>query len=140
MIHDYKSRVLDAFARRFRQALAEMGHSLNKQKLMRQLFGVSGQAVRKWADGQAMPTSSRIPQVARVLGVNRAWLQDGEGPMRPVVGKVTGEGDTYDTEAGRDLFLTSEEANLLSMYRRLDDEQRAAIRVIISSIAGLQTD
>ena len=76
--------VRQAFAARFRHALTKLGHSTSDQKEMRRLFGVSAQAVRKWAEGQALPTAARIPQVASVLGVRRAWLQDGEEPMYPM--------------------------------------------------------
>ena len=68
MGNDDKDRIRQTFATRFRKALAELGYSPNEQRVMRQIFGVSGQAVRKWAEGEALPTSSRMPQVAAVLG------------------------------------------------------------------------
>lgn len=80
--------VRQAFASRFRLALAELGYSASEQKVMRRLFGVSAQAVRKWAEAQALPTTARMTQVASVLGVRRAWLQDGEEPMRPALVKL----------------------------------------------------
>ena len=73
--------VRQAFAARFRQALAKLGYSASDQKEMHRLFDVSAQAVRKWAEAQALPTTARLPQVASVLGVRRAWLQDGEEPI-----------------------------------------------------------
>ncbi len=82
-----KDKIKQAFAERFRKALKELGYFYNEQKRTERLFGVSGQAVRKWAEGQSMPTPSRMPHVAEVLGVRRAWLQDGEEPMRPMLAK-----------------------------------------------------
>lgn len=129
-----KDDVRQAFAERFRRALAEMGYSANEQKLIGKLFGVSGQAARKWAEGQAMPTPSRMPQVAQILGVRRAWLQDGEGPMRPTAGAAE-EGGRSRGGKRQETALTAEEARLLGLFRRLTPAQRAALNVIIATMA-----
>lgn len=129
-----KDDVRQAFAERFRQALAEMGYSANEQKLIGKLFEVSGQAARKWAEGQAMPTPSRIPQVAQRLGVRRAWLQDGEGPMRPTLGAAE-EGARYRVGKRQETALTTEEARLLGLFRRLTSAQRTALKVVIATMA-----
>ncbi len=129
-----KERVRQAFAVRFRNALMELGVSPNEQARLASLFGLSGQAVRKWAEGQAIPTASRMPEVAKILGVRRAWLQDGEEPMRPAMGIVeTTEGSRR--EGLREIVLSSEEARLLMVYRKLTPELRNAVKMVITSLA-----
>lgn len=122
--------VRQAFAARFRLALAELGYSASDQKEMRRLFGVSAQAVRKWAEGQALPTTARMPQVASVLGVRRAWLQDGEDSMYPVLAKVEEDSSCYkeDNEIG----ISVDELKLLHLYKRLSTKQRDSIQQLMA--------
>jgi transcriptional regulator with XRE-family HTH domain len=130
MMND-KEKVRRAFAKRFRQALAELGYSPTEQKRLSTLFGVSGQAVRKWVEGEALPTSSRMPKVAAVLGVRRAWLQDGEGSMRPVVGRVENQGDRAE-----EVSLSASEVGLVRVFRKLNLEQQDAIHKLVNLIVG----
>ena len=122
--------VRQAFAARFRLALAELGYSASEQKEMRRLFGVSAQAVRKWAEGQALPTTARLPQVASVLGVCRVWLQDGEEPMRPQLAKVEGNNSSYNK--GDEIGISTDELRLLHLYQRLSAKQRGFIQQLMA--------
>lgn len=126
-----KDKVREAFATRFRTALTDMGIRHTEQARLRKLFGISGQAVRKWAEGTAMPTQARMPEVARVLCVRRAWLQDGEGPMRPLHA-VAEEPGLWDER----LTLSPEEARFLARYRLLNEEQRRALEVVLRAMVG----
>ena len=130
-----KEKVMQAFAARFRKALKQLGYSPNEQGKLQVLFGVSGQAARKWADGFSMPTSSRMPQVAEVLGVRRAWLQDGEDPMRPVIGMVSDKKGRYSANKKKEISLSVEEARLLHVYRKLTPKQRDAVHVVVEQLA-----
>jgi len=121
--------VRQAFAARFRLALTELGYSASDQKEMRRLFGVSAQAVRKWAEGQALPTTARLPQVASVLGVRRAWLQDGEEPMYPMLAKVEEDSSNYE---GQCCGISVDELKLLHLYKRLSAKQRDSIQQIMA--------
>ncbi len=125
-----RERVRQAFAARLRQALEELGYTPRQQGRLQRLFGVSGQAVRKWLEGSALPMPSRMPELAHILGVRRAWLQDGEGPMRPFVG-VRDELPKMDEAVP----LDPEEARLLASFRRLTHAQQQAIRLIIHSLS-----
>ena len=72
-----------------------------------------------------MPTATRMPSVAHVLGVRQAWLQYGEEPMRSVVGEVSkGKGD-YETMA-----ISGDEVELLLTYRELSPQQRKVLKGI----------
>ena len=79
-----------------------------------------------------MPTPSRMPHVAEVLGVRRAWLQDGEEPMRPVVGKASGQGKRQGAKQVQEFPISGEEVNLLHMYRTLAPKQRKAVRDLVA--------
>lgn len=116
------------FAARFREALAELGLTPHEQARLSRLFGVSGQAVRKWAEGVAMPSSTRMPEVARVLGVRRAWLQDGEGPMRQGAGVVDQDDPC--------VCLSCTEHRLITHLRLLDEPARQAVVLLIDRLAG----
>lgn len=129
-----KERVRQAFAARFRKALMDIGISPNQQARLARLFGLSGQAVRKWVEGQATPTTARMPEVAKILGVRRAWLQDGEEPMRPTVAAVNDARGSYRPEGRREMTLSGEEARLLAVYRTLPPELRNALKVVIASL------
>ena len=75
--------VREEFAERFKLALDEAG--LRDMKDLATALGVTAQAVRKWREGDSIPTAEHAPLLAEKLGVRRAWLLDGELPMRPRV-------------------------------------------------------
>src|SRR3989344_8202616 len=129
-----KERVRQAFAGRFRKALMELGVLPNEQTRLQKLFGVSGQAVGKWAEGLATPTTARMPEVARILGVRRAWLQDGEEPMRPLTVGSADETGLYQ-KGRQEMGLSGDEARLLAVYRTLTPELRNALKIVITSLA-----
>jgi len=123
-----KDKTRQLFAERFRQALVDLGYSPNNQKAMGNLFGVSGQAARKWAEGSALPTSARLPHIAEVLGVRRAWLVDGEGPMHPTTFKVSENAPYSKNRTDAEMSASVEEIKLIHEYRALTAKQREAIR------------
>ena len=127
-----KEAFREAFAERFCRALKELGYAPHQQKELGRLFGVSGQAAQKWAEGIAMPSLTRMHHVAEVLGVKRVWLQDGEGPMRSVVGTPANEGKEVES-----IPISDDEIDLLLVYRQLTPQQR---KVVKSVVAVLQED
>lgn len=70
-------------ARRLRQAMAQAPTRVTKADLAR-AAGVKQPSVTDWFNGKTQRLGSKtlIP-VARVLGVNPEWLNDGKLPMRP---------------------------------------------------------
>ncbi len=128
MVENNKNKIRLEFANRFCKALKELGYSTNQQKELQQLFSVSGQAVRKWISGQTLPTSARMPQIAEVLGVRRAWLQDGEKPMRPLLEEVSEVNSHYSVKQS----LSSEEMKLVLKYRALSFKKRKVIKDTLS--------
>jgi len=115
----------DGFSERFKQALDEAGlgpKSETTQKELGRLFGVSGQAVKKWLDGDSIPAAERAPVVAKQLGVRRAWLLDNELPMRVLNSAITEDGKHYGSVPDHD--LTYEEQQVLLFYRRLNKKMQ----------------
>ena len=86
--------------------------------------------MRKWAEGEALPTSSRMPQVAAVLGVRRAWLH--EEPMRPLASGVAGQKRSHAINPEQKLMLSREETKLLLQYRNLFPRQKDAVQEIVA--------
>ena len=127
-----KDQIKQAFAQRFRLALKQAGYAVNQQKDMANLFKVSGQAVHKWADGASMPTSTRMTNIARVLGVRRAWLQDGEAPMRPIAAMISDEKGDYVVDPSPAIWMSEEEAKLIQAYRTLQRQQKKVIQDIVA--------
>jgi hypothetical protein len=129
MPQNNKNKIRQAFAKRFCKALTQSGYSTNQLKPLEVLFSVSSQAIRKWISGQALPTSARMPEIAKSLGVRRAWLQDGEKPMRTLLSQVSEKDGSYSVE--RD--ISSEEMNLILKFRMLKLKQRDVIQETIST-------
>ena len=120
-----KEAIRQAFSKRFTRALKELGYAPEQQKQLGELFDVSGQGVQKWAEGVAMPTATRMPHVADVLGVRQGWLQYGEEPMRSIIGKVADESGDYET-----MTISGDEVDLLLTYRELSPQQRKVLKGI----------
>lgn len=73
------------FAVRFNEALDDAGvppKNKGRQVAVGAMFGVTQNGARKWLEGESMPNTKRIPEMARQLGVRSEWLLAGEGPKR----------------------------------------------------------
>ncbi len=123
------------FSKRFRQALNEAGHKETQLQELGGLFEVSGQAVRKWLNGEAIPNSSRAPDIALKLGVRRAWLLDGETPMRAVQMEVREGGGQY-LESGKtqNFSISADEFRLLNNYRNLPLSLQKTVDALLNGI------
>ena len=75
------------FSDRLQQALEAMGLDSEGPTVLARRFNlrhggepVSAQAVRKWLEGEAIPTQERLLVLARWLKVSPQWLRFGEEP------------------------------------------------------------
>jgi hypothetical protein len=75
-----------------------------------------------------------MPEVAKILGVRRAWLQDGEEPMRPLAVGSADETGLYQ-KGRQEMGLSGDEARLLAVYRILTPELRNALKAVITSLS-----
>ncbi len=126
------------FSKRFRQALTEAGHNETQLHELGSLFEVSGQAVRKWMNGEAIPTSTHAPEIALKLGVRRAWLLDGEPPMRSIQLEVREQAANYsEINSEQNFSISGDEYRLLCNYRNLPTNLR---KTVDSLLKGINTE
>lgn len=130
-----KRAVQDAFTERFKLALHEAGYADATLKELSKLFGVSAQGVNKWKTGEAMPGSERLPKVADVLGVRRAWLRDGELPMRALQAAVIEDRGNYTLQPVG-ISLSGSEFKLLSQLRGLPRKMQLDIADLIEGVSS----
>jgi len=79
------SREREEFSKRLRQALRQAGIAVNSPTRLAEDFSmrhadmpVTQQAVRKWLNGEAIPTQAKIQALASWLGVGTEWLRFGK--------------------------------------------------------------
>ena len=87
---------------------------------------VSAQAVRKWLDGDSLPTIEKLKALADLLQVAPVWLQYGD------------EGAVRGTAAHplQNYRASLSDRELVKRFRRLDDRQQQAIAEIITALSG----
>ena len=123
------------FSKRFRQALNEAGHKETQLQELGGLFEVSGQAVRKWLNGEAIPSSSRAPDIALKLGVRRAWLLDGEAPMLALQMEVREtDGHYAEHTTAPNFSISADEFRLLNNYRKLPLNLQKTVDALLNGI------
>ena len=94
------------------------------------LLGLTAQAVRKWRDAEAIPSAKHAPLLAETLGVRRAWLLDGEPPMRRIP-NVLEKGSSYASE---EASISPEEFKLICDLRSLPHEVRESLVQMVDTI------
>lgn len=90
-----------------------------------------------------MPRSTRAAEVATALGVRRAWLMDGEEPMRSISLQVTeGQPGPYGAgiknrpdEEPAAISLSPAEFLLVNRYRCLPRELQASFDSMLQTLA-----
>ena len=128
-----RDRLLEEFSKRLQQAIDESSFASLEQGVLSAQIGVSRQALRKWLEGKALPSQTRLPAIADLLKVQLTWLATGEGSMRELKGKV---GDTpYDRLQHLHFSLSKEEAELLETYRQLSVNTKASFFDFLRQIA-----
>ncbi len=121
--------VREEFAERLKLAINEAGYDDSKR--LGALLGVTAQAVRKWREGDSIPTAEHAPHLAEVLGVRRAWLLDGELPMRPRILNMNEKNSSYTSE---ELSISKDEFKLLCDYRSLPHSMRTALEQLVETM------
>ncbi|AMO55650.1 LexA family protein [Endozoicomonas montiporae] len=75
------------FAKRLNQALDKINFPVKgkgRQLELAKMFGISQHAARKWLEGESMPNTKRLPELAGRLQVTTEWLLSGRdlGPSK----------------------------------------------------------
>lgn len=82
----------ERFSERLNSALDQIGvppKGRGRQGRVAKMFDVSQKGARKWLEGEAIPKTSRLREMAEKLGVSTEWLLTGDGPKRyPDAGAV----------------------------------------------------
>lgn len=117
-MHNVEREEAARFAERLQQACEQAGIPDERGRIAKigRLAGVTHTAVRKWFNGEQIPSTERCIILAKKLRVNACWLYSGQGDIR--------END-----------LSSEEWQLIKRYRRADQRGRH----MIYQIADLQS-
>jgi transcriptional regulator with XRE-family HTH domain len=123
--------VREQFAARLEQAMRESGYTDLRELGAR--LGLTAQAVRKWRDADAIPSAEHAPRLAAVLGVRRAWLLDGELPMRLIPGVADRSGNYASEESS----ISPDEFRLLCDLRGLPHEVRDSFVQLVETIKGV---
>lgn len=122
----------DGFRKRLDEALRKRGrHPASPTRLAEDVGRVMGrkvtaQAVRKWLDGDSLPTVEKFRALEELLQLPPFWLQYGnDGPARGTAAQPT--------QAYR---VSLSDRELVKRYRLLDDRQQQAIAEIITALSG----
>jgi len=113
------------------QAMRESGYTDLKE--LGGLLGLTAQAVRKWRDAEAIPSAEHAPLLAETLGVRRAWLLDGEQPMRRIPG-VLEKSSNYTSEENS---ISPDEFKLICDLRSLPHEVRDSLVQLVETVKGI---
>lgn len=131
-----KKSTREAFAERIRQALNEAGYGRAQLKELGQLFEVTPQAVRKWLSGDSVPSHTRAVKIAQILGVRRAWLMDGELPVRLAEISVREESNIeYSKIDETMLSISGNEYRLIQRFRSLPNDLQNAVETIVEEVS-----
>lgn len=119
------------FCERLRESMLLAGYELRPVTLEREFnqrfWGnpVSFQAVRRWLNGEAIPTQDRLQVIAEWLDVDPHWLRFGE----KLSGSVRQQRKRWDAN------MTPAERQIIEVFMSLPAEKRKIAGEIIAALA-----
>ena len=119
------------FSERLREAMINSGYEVRPIVLEREFNqrywgrSISFQAVRRWLNGEAVPTQDRLQILAEWLGVDPHWLRFGEN----LSGSVQQQRKRWDAK------MTPKERQVIEVFLGLPDEKRKMVGEIIEALA-----
>ena len=120
--------MLVEFSKRLQLALKQSEFYNIEQGVLSMQLGVSRQALRKWLEGKALPSQTRLPLIAEVLKVSHVWLATGQGSIRSINAQVLSNTNSQQLK----FSLNVEEVKLLKSYRMLTSKTQK----IFSNLLG----
>lgn len=133
-----RDHFLEAFSKRFQQALIESGYQSSDQARLASELGVSRQAIRKWLEGKSLPSATRLPVIAQKLKVRHSWLATGEPPIRAITANIINEqqpAEYHKQATNSHVYINHEEMILLQQYRKLSKEAQTVLNNLISLLS-----
>lgn len=127
------SQAREEFSKRLRKALLDGGFATESPTRLAENFNgqypdrrVTQQAVRKWLNGEAIPSHNKIQALAAWLEVSPHWLHYGE---------AVGAGHAAQQSAAPYRSNLADQ-ELLRRYRKLNPRQQQAVAEIITALAA----
>jgi transcriptional regulator with XRE-family HTH domain len=117
------------FSKRLKSALLGAGYDVRASVLEREFnlryWGkpVTLQAVRRWLNGEAVPTQDKLQSLAEWLSVDPHWLRFGERL----------NGSIQEQRKRWDLNITQEERDIIEKFMALTSDKRKIIGDIINA-------
>ena len=127
------SREREEFSKRLRQALQKAGIDVESPTRLAAEFSarysgnpITQQAVRKWLNGEAIPSQDKIQTLGRWLGCGTEWLRYGK------------EGGTaHGAQQATVPYRTAlSDQDLLKQYHQLTNTHQQAVSEIISALSA----
>mgnify|MGYP000010384301 FL=1 len=73
-------KIKEDFAKRLNEAMDLKGYPVRgRARILSKEFEISDKGAGKWIKGEAMPETSKFPQLSKFLGVSAEWLLNGDG-------------------------------------------------------------
>ena len=126
------SHVREDFSKRLREAFQRSGVNIDSPTRLASEFSaryagnkVSQQAVRKWLNGEAIPSQEKIQVLAAWLSVGTEWLRYGKG----------GTTAPMTQQAFPSYRIALSDQELVKRYRKLNHRQQQAVAEIIIGLA-----
>lgn len=118
------------FAKRLKIAMESAGYDIRPSTLEREFnlryWGkpITFQAVRRWLRGDSVPSQEKLQLLAKWLRIDPHYLRYGESGDRNVV---------IEPLASFEASSSSEERQILSLYRTLPIAQRKVLRKVLET-------
>ncbi|PCF97143.1 transcriptional regulator [Vreelandella nigrificans] len=119
------------FAERLKAAMQAAGYDERPSVLEREFnlryWGkpITFQAVRRWLRGDSIPSQDKLQVLARWLSVDPHYLRYGEAAAYNI----------NESSASWDVSSSSEERQMLSLYRSLPAAQQKVVREVMETFA-----
>lgn len=73
-------KIKEDFAKRLNEAMDLKGYPVRgRARALSKEFEISDKGASKWIKGEAIPETSKFPQLSKFLGVSAEWLLNGDG-------------------------------------------------------------
>lgn len=142
MVVTSKQDIRDGFAGRLRQCVDQHPNApegRGRPAWLAKEVHVSGEMARKWLAGEALPTPARADGLAEFFRVRRAWLRDGEGPMRAGSGEHPADANRIGEVRSVTAYgVTVTEPGLLfaAEWEKLDSDARWHVEALVGMLVG----
>lgn len=124
-----------AFLARLNEVVAMLDYpERGKQTQLAARYNVTQGACRKWFAGEAMPSYEICLDLCKRAKVTYEWLMTGRGQKLLATSSVV----TIEERPAELQWLSGDEAEMLSIYRSIEESSRETLKVIANSLPKSQ--